>query len=58
MSIADKIPRKKRALFETANDGLKNIVQTEHSRHRSVSCLPENHIQNSIFIFPSLFCFI
>ena len=43
MSIADKILLRKRALIETVNDGLKNITQIEHSRHRSFS----NFIANS-----------
>ena len=35
MSVADKILLRKRALIKTVNDGLKNIAQIEHSRHRS-----------------------
>lgn len=35
MSIADKILLSKRALIETNNDELKNIVQIKNSRHRS-----------------------
>ena len=43
MSIADKILLRKRALFETVNDELKNIAQIEHSRHRSFN----NFVANS-----------
>ena len=35
MSISDKILLRKRSIIETINDELKNICQTEHSRHRS-----------------------
>jgi len=31
----DRILLRKRAIIETINDELKNIAQTEHSRHRS-----------------------
>jgi len=34
MKISDKILLRKRAIIETVNDELKNIVQVEHSRHR------------------------
>ena len=44
MSIADKILLRKRALIETDKDELKNIAQTEHSRHSSFS----NFIANSL----------
>lgn len=36
MSAADKIILRKRALIKSVNDELKNIVQIEHSRHRSI----------------------
>jgi len=35
MSVADKVLIRKRALIESINDELKNMVQIEHSRHRS-----------------------
>ena len=36
VKLIDKILLRKRALIETVNDQLKNILQIEHSRHRSV----------------------
>ena len=36
VKLIDKILLRKRALIESVNDQLKNICQTEHSRHRSV----------------------
>ena len=35
MSVSDKVPLRKRAIIESVNDGLKNMAQIEHSRHRS-----------------------
>ena len=35
MDMRDKIMLRKRSLVETVNDELKNIVQIEHTRHRS-----------------------
>ncbi len=35
MTMRDKILLRKRSVIETINDQLKNIVQAEHSRHRS-----------------------
>lgn len=35
MDIRDKLMIRKRSLVETVNDELKNIVQIEHTRHRS-----------------------
>lgn len=35
MDIRDKLMLRKRSLVETVNDELKNIVQIEHTRHRS-----------------------
>ena len=35
MTMRDKILQRKRSVIETINDQLKNIVQAEHSRHRS-----------------------
>ena len=52
MSIADKIPLRKRALIETVNDELKNIAQIEHSRHRSF----DNFIANSLSAIAA-YCF-
>ena len=34
MSVSDKLLLRKRAIIETVNNGLKNIAQIEHSRHR------------------------
>ena len=34
MSVSDRLLLRKRAIIETVNDGLKNIAQVEHSRHR------------------------
>ena len=42
MSVSDRLLLRKRAIIETVNDGLKNIAQVEHSRHR---CF-ENFIVN------------
>jgi hypothetical protein len=36
MPLADKLLLRKRAIIETINDQLKNIVQIEHTRHRSL----------------------
>ena len=36
MPLYDKILLRKRSVIETINDELKNMVQIEHSRHRSV----------------------
>lgn len=46
MSIADKILFRKRALIETVNDELKNIVKIKHSRHRSFN----NFIANALSV--------
>jgi len=37
MDSTDKVLLRKRAIIETINDQLKNIMQIEHTRHRSVS---------------------
>lgn len=37
VNVADMISPRERALIETANDGLKDIAQTEHSRHCSLN---------------------
>lgn len=42
MSIANKTLLRKRALIETVNDELKNIAQTERSKHRSFNNLIAN----------------
>ena len=34
MSVSDRLLLRKRAIIETVNDELKNIVQVEYSRHR------------------------
>ena len=34
MNVSDRLLLRKRAIVETVNDELKNIVQVEHSRHR------------------------
>ena len=44
MSVSDKVLLRKRAVIESVNDELKNIVQLEHSRHRSFN----NFIVNAI----------
>ncbi len=44
MPLIDKILLRKRALIETVNDQLKNIMQIEHTRHRS----PTNFVVNLI----------
>ena len=41
MTASDRLLLRKRAIIETVNDELKNIVQVEYSRHR---CL-KNHRQ-------------
>ena len=35
MSVSDKVLLRKRSIMESVNDELKNMVQVEHSRHRS-----------------------
>ena len=42
MPLRDKILLRKRPLIETVNDELKNIVQIEHTRHRSIGGLAAN----------------
>lgn len=36
MSLCDRPLLHKRSVIETVNDELKNVCQTEHTRHRSV----------------------
>ena len=52
MSFRDKILLRKRSVIESINDELKNIVQIEHSRHRSFS----NFIVNSSSAI-AVYCF-
>ena len=42
MHLHDKILLRKRSLIETVNDELKNIVQIEHTRHRSIGGFAAN----------------
>ena len=42
MHLRDKILLRKRSLIETVNDELKNIVQIEHPRHRSIGGFAAN----------------
>ena len=42
--LTDRIMLRKRAVFESVNDELKNICQIEHTRHRSFT----NFITNMI----------
>ena len=44
MPLMDKILLRKRSLIETVNDQLKNILQIEHTRHRS----PTNFLVNLV----------
>lgn len=44
MSIRDRLLLRKRAIIETINDELKNMVQIEHLRHRSVAGFTVNLI--------------
>lgn len=52
MSVSDKIMLRKRAMIESVNDELKNIVQIEHSRHRSFA----NFITNALSAI-TVYCF-
>ena len=52
MSVADKELLRKRALIESANDGLKNIAQIEYSRHRSF-----NHFIVNALAAIAAYCF-
>ena len=42
MHLRDKILLRKRSLIETVNDKLKNVVQIEHTRHRSIGGFAAN----------------
>lgn len=44
MTMRDKILLRKRSVIETINDQLKNICQTEHSRHRSFANFITNFV--------------
>ena len=37
MSVSDRLLLRKRAIIETVNDELKNIVQVEYSKHRCLT---------------------
>ena len=58
MSVSDRLLLRKRAIIETVNDELKNIVQVEHYRHR---CF-DNFIVNlfgaiaAYYLFPKKPC--
>ena len=53
MSLSDKLLLRKRAIIETVNDELKNIVQVEHSRHRTF----DNFIVNLLGAIAAYCCF-
>lgn len=53
MSVSDKLILRKRAIIETINDELKNITQTEHSRHRTF----DNFIVNLLGAIAAYCCF-
>ena len=42
MHLRDKILLRKKSLIKTMKDELKHIVQTEHSRHRSIGGFAAN----------------
>ena len=52
ITVADKIMLRKRAVVESVNDEIKNIVQIEHSIHRSFT----NFITNALSAI-SAYCF-
>ena len=54
MSVSDRLLLRKRAIIETVNDELKNIVQVEHSRHR---CF-DNFIVNMLGAIAAYCCFL
>lgn len=53
MSVSDRLFLRKRAIIETVNDELKNIVQVEHSRHRTF----DNFIVNLLSGIAAYCCF-
>jgi hypothetical protein len=50
MHLRDKILLRKRSLIETVNDELKNIVQIEHTRHRSIRGFAANLVAAYSFL--------
>lgn len=52
MSVSDKLLLRKRAVIETVNDGLKNIAQVEHSKHRNF----DNFIVNLLSAIAAYCC--
>jgi hypothetical protein len=53
ISLSNKLLLRKRAIIETVNDDLKNIVQVEHSRHRTF----DNFIVNLLSVIAAYCCF-
>ena len=53
MSVSDKLLLRKRAIIETINDELKNIVQAEYSKHRAF----DNFIVNLLGAIAAYCCF-
>ena len=51
--LSDKLLLRKRVIIETVNDELKNIVQVEHSRHRTF----DNFIVNLLSGIAAYCCF-
>ena len=49
MAMADKIALRKRSVIQTVNDELKNMCQTEHSRHRLFGNFITNLIAYAFF---------
>lgn len=54
MSVSDKLLLRRIAIIETINDELKNIVQAEHSRHRTF----DNFIVNLLGAITTYCCFL
>ena len=48
MNLYDRILLRKRALVETVNDGLKNVCNIEHTRHRSIDNFASNLVARLI----------
>ena len=53
MSVSDRLLLRKRAIIETVNDELKNIVQVEYTRHR---CF-DNFIVNLLGVIAAYYLF-
>lgn len=53
MSVSDKLPLRKRAIIETVNGKLKNMVQVEHSRYGTL----DNFIVNLLSAIAAYCCF-